>query len=356
MPTKSFLTRSFLSLVLVAVILCAVIPVQSVSADGLVPCGTGSRPPCTLCHLVVGVKGIIDWGMNVMTFFAIAIITAMGIVYIVSAGNNSMMTTAKNGIKSTMIGFAVMLGSWVIINFFMITLANNGVGHATNWYTFTCDTSSTTNAIPPITGGGGTGGTGTGGGNSTVACEDINTAKQRLNGGGTVCNNDGSCKSCNTSAFDSLIQSASSKYGVPIGLIKAIIARESSCNPASVKSESNGTQSCGLMQANTAASSYSCSQLQDPGTGIDEGTRILAQAYGSAQALASQYGNTVTVNELAAAIHNAGSGQSTASVDCNSSTGWPSIPKWGCPINPGSAQFNACDIRDYACDVGACVN
>ena len=317
---------------------------------GIVPCGTGNNPPCTLCHLVIGVKGVIDWGMKVMTFFAIAIIVAMAIVYVVSAGNSGMMSKAKDGIKATLIGFAVMLGSWVMINFFMLTLANNGVGHATNWYTFTCSTTSKTQQANQTTPPPNTGTT------TTAACEDINTAKQRLSSGGTVCNNTGSCKSCDTSSYNTLIQSAASKYGISDKFIRAIIARESSCNTNSVKNESNGTQSCGLMQVNTAVSGYSCSQLQNASTGIDEGTKILAKAYASGQSLKSQYGNTVTVYELAAAIHNAGAGQSSASADCNASSGWPSIPKWGCPINPGSAEFNACDIRDYACDVGACVN
>ena len=135
-----FVTASFVTPLLV--------PIQA-DAAGLVPCGTGNNPPCTLCHLVVGVKGVIDWGMSVMTFFAIAIIVAMAIVYIVSAGDSGMMSTAKNGIKSTMIGFAVMLGGWVIVNTFMTVLANNtnAVGHADNWYTFTCDQSSKTQQI-----------------------------------------------------------------------------------------------------------------------------------------------------------------------------------------------------------------
>lgn len=142
---KVLIQKIFTALLFVVVSVGAVFPMQYVSAEGsgLVPCGTGNTSPCTLCHLVNGVKNVIDWGMNVMTFFAIAVVVAMGIVYIVSAGNPSMMTTAKNGIKSTLIGFALMLGAWIIVNTFMTTLANNGVGHAENWYSFTCDTAST---------------------------------------------------------------------------------------------------------------------------------------------------------------------------------------------------------------------
>lgn len=310
---------------------------------GLVPCGRGNNPPCTLCHLVVGTKGVIDWGFKVMTFFAIAIIVAMGILYIVSAGDDGMMKTAKGGIKASLIGFSVMLGAWVIINFIMATLAKGDLGiHQTNWYTFSCDTTSGTKQSNQTNGGGGNGGGGGG-----AACENIDAAKQRLSSGGRVCTN-GVRPSCDTSSYDAYIN----KYAgsVPKDLIKTIIARESSCNPNAEASDSNG-KSCGLMQV--SGSALGCDALKDPETGIREGMKKLSSAYSSAQGMMGQYGGTVTQSELAAAIYNGGQGQSTASADCTSSSGWPTIPKWGCPINPGSAQFNACAIRDYACDVGA---
>jgi hypothetical protein len=144
MNKKLFFSIKLYSLAFVLLVVLSTLPLQSADAAGLVPCGTGDNPPCTLCHLVIGIKGIYDWGIRVMTFFAIAVIVAMGIVYIVSASNSSMMTTAKNGIKTVLIGFVIMLGSWVIINYVMLTLANNGVGHATSWNTFTCDTTSKT--------------------------------------------------------------------------------------------------------------------------------------------------------------------------------------------------------------------
>jgi hypothetical protein len=331
-----------------------VLPVPAEAA--LVPCGTKENPSaCTLCHLVVGINGIIQWGLGVMTVIAIVVIVAMAILYIVSAGDGEKTKTAKKGITTSLVGFALMLAAWIIVNTIITILAPNiGVEKGANWWTFQCGTGSSTGyglysnlaSSTPSTGTGGSGG---------AACENIEQAKQRLSGGGTVCNNTGTCKSCNTSQFSAYIQQASNKYNIPQSFIKAIIARESSCIPTSVKQESDGTKSCGLMGVNGVASTYSCDQLKNPAIGIDEGTRILAKAYADAQSLKAQYGNTVTVAELAAAIHNAGKGQSTSSVDCKSPD-WPTIPKWGCPINPGTAQFNACDIRDYACDVGACVN
>lgn len=334
-------------------------------AVSLIPCGrsgadatTAERAPCTICHVITGGQRIMDWGLRIMTFAAIAIIVAMAIFYIVSTGNEGMMSTAKSGITAALVGFAVMLGAWLIVNttlrIFSATVP--GLGIVSNGFSFTCDTSSSAGTARSIgVPDAATGATGTGASTGGATCADPDSEKQRINSGGTVCNNSGSCPSCNTSAFDTYITSYGSAAGISPGFIRGLIARESSCVPTQSRAESNGTQSCGLMMVNTpSSSSYTCDQLKDPETGIREGVRILAAAFASARSLSTQYGSRVTVEELAAAIHNAGAGQSAASVDCSTGSGWQTIPKWGCPINPGTAQFNACSIKSYACNVGTC--
>ena len=51
-----------------------------------------------------------------MTYIAIAVIVAMAVLYIVSTGNEALMSTAKSGIKAALIGFVVMLSAWLIVN------------------------------------------------------------------------------------------------------------------------------------------------------------------------------------------------------------------------------------------------
>jgi len=118
----------------------------------LVPCGrnTGTAAemaPCTLCHIIVGGKVIIDWGLGIMTVVAIVVIVAMAILYIVSIGNEGMMSTAKGGIKAALVGFAVMLSAWLIVNVVLTLLVNNdfldGIKQGSA-FTFTCDTASST--------------------------------------------------------------------------------------------------------------------------------------------------------------------------------------------------------------------
>lgn len=353
-----------------------------VSAAGLIPCGRSVDDPstsnieterCTICHIIVGGKGIMDWGLRIMTYVAIAIIVAMAVFYIVSAGSEEMMTTAKGGIKAALVGFAVMLGAWLIISttlrIFSATIP--GLTMTSGGFEFSCGATAGT-GVAVGTGTGAASGTNvpnTGVPNASVPSTNGNTGtvstaltcgvdpvaeKQRINNGGTVCNNSGVCPSCNTSAFETFIQNYGNAAGIPLAFIRGLIARESTCNPNAERLDTDGTRSCGLMGVNTRSSSYTCDQLKNPDTGIKEGVRILQTAFTSARSLTTRYGSRVTVEELAAAIHNAGYGQSTTSVDCSTSSGWLTIPKWGCPINPGTAQFNACNIKNYACNVGSC--
>ncbi|MDY0302764.1 MAG: hypothetical protein RBR98_03140, partial [Candidatus Moranbacteria bacterium] len=85
---------------------------------GLVPCAGDSifENRCTLCDLMVGMKGIIDWGMKILVVVALVAIVAGGIMYIISAGNSGMMESAKTVIKQALWGVVIVLGAWVIVN------------------------------------------------------------------------------------------------------------------------------------------------------------------------------------------------------------------------------------------------
>ncbi len=216
--------RAFLSLMLFFLVVpmgVALLPDRAnAAAFGLVPCalknddpsttGWDERAPCTLCHFMIGFQRIISLLRNIMTAIAIAVIVAMAIVYITSAGDEGRMSFAKEGIKWSLIGFAVILLAWVIVNF-LFTLpifANNGLVR-TGWDTLSCNvtsqvgwtaaksssgianTSGSTNNGPNRYGlPGATFGTGTGG--STGG-----TGSGSGPGGGDVvgsCNNNGVCE------------------------------------------------------------------------------------------------------------------------------------------------------------------
>ena len=117
---------------------------------GLVPCAGDSifENRCTLCDLMVGMKGIIDWGMKILVVVALVAIVAGGIMYIISAGNSGMMESAKTVIKQALWGVVIVLGAWVIVNtiLWMITsrlFAGDGTTNGSfmdigSWYDFDC--------------------------------------------------------------------------------------------------------------------------------------------------------------------------------------------------------------------------
>lgn len=152
---------------------------------GVVPCGRSCDNPstpndetaiCTLCHLFLLIKNVSDWVFRVMTYIAFAVLVAMGILYIVSAGNTQLISMAKKGIWASLVGFAIVLLGWVAINVVLMVLADGALrsGTATfsiktngSWFDFNCSTAT------KYTGTGGTGGTGGGGGDNgggTVTC------------------------------------------------------------------------------------------------------------------------------------------------------------------------------------------
>ncbi len=117
---------------------------------GLVPCGHGSDPAnrCTLCDLFVGVQRIIQWGKNILVAVALTAMVVGGIMYIVSAGNQQMMESAKNVIKQALVGVIIVLGAWLIINtvMWLIVVKNDmGVGAGGSWYNFSCGGGGTVN-------------------------------------------------------------------------------------------------------------------------------------------------------------------------------------------------------------------
>lgn len=135
----------------------------SAQAASLVPCGRteddratngiNESKPCTLCHIVIGANGVIQWGMNIMTVIAITVIFAMGVLYIISAGDEGMMKMAKEGMKAALIGFAIMLLAWLIVNIVITVLADTtspdkpfkNLTVMPGIFNFSCDASSNVN-------------------------------------------------------------------------------------------------------------------------------------------------------------------------------------------------------------------
>lgn len=94
-------------------------------------------------------KNITDWIFKVMVYIAFVALVAMGILYVVSAGNNQLIGMAKKGIWATLVGLAVVLLGWVAINVILFVLADGALGEETasfsfktngSWFEYKCDT------------------------------------------------------------------------------------------------------------------------------------------------------------------------------------------------------------------------
>ena len=91
----------------------------------LVNCGKSGQPSCTICDLIDGIHGVIQFLVELMSITGIVIITIAGVMYIVSSGNPSMTTLAKSAIKNVLIGITVILVAFISITFIINTVFQN---------------------------------------------------------------------------------------------------------------------------------------------------------------------------------------------------------------------------------------
>ncbi len=124
--------------------------------SGIVPCGRNCNntnttadetKPCTLCHFIVGFNDLINYGFKILVFLALVCLVIAGVMYILSAGNEQMITTAKTFIKQVLYGFGFVLAAWLLIfivmNYFGVK-SDLGIEKTEGWTKFTCSTESVT--------------------------------------------------------------------------------------------------------------------------------------------------------------------------------------------------------------------
>ncbi|HRZ94973.1 MAG TPA: pilin [Candidatus Moranbacteria bacterium] len=189
---------------------------SSSSSSGIVPCG-GESDPCTLCHLIIGIWNLIEWGKNILVTVAIVAIFISGIMYTVSTGSEKMITQAKDFLTASLVGFAITLAAWLIVDVTITWVANAdpqlGIGKS-SWHTFTCDTASSALTGSGTTSGGAiTTSTGTG---TDAALRKI------LTDAGFSIKSSGNCSDRNNSRCTSL-------DGMENNAINEIIAVKNTC-------------------------------------------------------------------------------------------------------------------------------
>jgi hypothetical protein len=198
-------------------------------------------------------------------------------------------------------------------------------------------------------------------GTMTPTCINPELYKDMVKAGDGLCGST-FCKGlCNFRAdIKQLAVSEARSAGVDPGIILALICRESSGDPTKIgKLANNGKEDCGLMQIHAGDSGKTkCSEVpnvMDPTNNIQLGIATYKQKLASV----SRFSYEGTAKQtLAFAAYNCCANDDNPndkSANCNLSTGWSmDLPKWACPINPGTGSFNMCAVKNYACDVTAC--
>ena len=167
--------------------------------------------------------------------------------------------------------------------------------------------------------------------------------------GNTMCS---ALSGCNYQKYLSIIKETANSVGIDYRLIVVTMCKESKGNAGvSPNKNPDGTYDCGLMQINQPGG---CSaSILIPQTNIALGAKAIKSALSSVREIPPGIPQIGSVF----AIYNGGPSANAQSVDCTTQAGFPNnFPKWACPINPGSGQFNMCAIKSYACDLTSCVN
>jgi hypothetical protein len=289
------------------------------------------------------------WGIGLMLCFA-----AAGVMFIVGSGylvvaSEPAQRKGKEILARAAKGLFMVACLFVFIYTFNSDLLKGDVGL------------SNLKASPVAgttvgTGGGGAGNGGGGSGGSSSSCADTSAVIASLSSQNGVCGNT-QCTAltgCKYDQYMTLIQSKAQAAGVSPSIVIAIMCKESKGDPNAQHPNADGTFDCGLMQVNQRTP---CAQASlDPGDNISAGIQKIKSALGAAGQLYKNIPPTLGAFANYNCCSN-GTKPNDPSADCTQAAGFPySIPKWACPINPGTSASNMCTVKNYACDVQACIN
>jgi hypothetical protein len=114
---------------------------------GLVPCGRSCDDPCTaececapctLCHLFVLFKRIIDFlAKDVLFPLAVLMIVVGGVMFLTAAGDPGRIGTAKKILTSVVIGLVIIFLAWLIVDTIIMFITPAGSPFQ-NWSTINC--------------------------------------------------------------------------------------------------------------------------------------------------------------------------------------------------------------------------
>ncbi len=193
------------------------------------------------------------------------------------------------------------------------------------------------------------------------ACEPPDNVKAKLNSSGGICGGV-SCSALSGCAYQKYTSIIDQEVGNDSNLRKMIIVtmcKESTANPTA--QHNNGTSyDCGLMQVNQTSPCPANSVMSSDSyirANIKEGVSLMRKKINAS----GQIYPALKVSPAAGAFssYNCCSNKTvpnSPSVSCAEKDGWPLIPKWACPLDPGESSSNMCSVKSYVCDLVACMD
>mgnify|MGYP005839156951 CR=1 FL=1 len=173
MSKKIFLISIF-SVVLFSVLLSPSI-VLAQCTGGLVPCGRSCdvgtpNEHCTLCHVFILIKRIIDFLSVVAAAILVVMVFVGAIIFITAHGSPELITKGRQTLTAAIVGFIIVLSSWIIVNTIVVFASGNSAGEVFGkpWNQIECNPGSTN-----------TNTTTTNNNNNTVVAERVNRAELR---------------------------------------------------------------------------------------------------------------------------------------------------------------------------------
>lgn len=358
---KFLKTKYFLASIFVIVII--VIPFFTY-ARGLVPCGGEGEDPCNLCFLFKMLENVMNFLVNTVGIVATLFLVIGGIILLISGSNKNLYETGKKIITNTVVGTAIVLTAWILINTILTIsgFTRINIGLTGNWFELECSTQPGT--ISSVL---------TGERSEETSNEDLS---------GFVPSNCTPCDESVVPGCDAKVQASASKYGIDPNLERGTMVAETSSARHRILSKEeidkhkinsshvtarNNEPSCGLMQLHERwvlkPNGYTCNDvLSKEGAliTIDLAAKTLADYLkNDAQPKIGNYTDPkitkdVTLNSMTAARYNDGAKANNKSGDCPN----PSQPQWYCDANAGSlagTKLYALNVKKAAEIYGKCV-
>ncbi len=110
--------KTIIAISIISSLLIMSVPFMA-QAFNLIPCGgysTDSQAPCTISDFFYMIARIINWLISLAGIYAVFHIIISGFRMVISQGNQEAVKKAQEGVINAVVGFAIVLASFLIVN------------------------------------------------------------------------------------------------------------------------------------------------------------------------------------------------------------------------------------------------